>query len=678
MRPLQLHFLRFFTPLSDSQSKLIPMSQEIKVLCAAWTSPVRLLEGKPFSPPPPLPSTDLGCFPVRLGRDSSASPSFRHLVPGRFLGPHQFSRTQGCIPGPEVSRRSSCRSVSFDSFRQHNSRILHQLSGRNSLPLSLSTSNRAVGVVHSEGDPPFGRSHSGERQLGGGLPVQREVPSIGVDFQSFDFSEDLSVDSPSAGDRPVCVHPQFSTSQVLCPLPGSSSLESGRTLLPVVRPSTVRLPTLFDPPHSLGEDRPGRSGRGSGGPLLASETMVPEVVIASGGTTQSSPSVEGPCLPTHVSSAASETRKPTSHTLAAFREKGKQAGLSARAAEFTAEALRESTRASYDSKLESLFKWCNDFTCDPYSASLGQIADFLVFLFDKGLAISTIRGYRSAIASCHRGFQDGSSVTESSILSNLCESFFLKRPPVKTLLLAWSLPVVLRALAEAPFELLHKVSLHCLAIKTAFLVAIVSGQRISALHALSIEPGHVRWEPAGVRLVPRPNFIAKNQSPSSQPVEIFLPSMSSFSSVEADKVWCPVRALKWYLDRTKAKRSSTSLFVSSIEPFKAISKASISRWLVECITMAGPEALVSGKFRAHDTRSVSSSWALFNGASLRDIQQAAYWSSPNTFISCYLKDILAAEASFASAVLKSSSSGSLLLEFLSLLCSLLFISTSAL
>ena len=352
MRPLQLHFLRFFTPLSDSQSKLIPMSQEIKVLCAAWASPVRLLEGKPFSHPPPPPSADLRCFPVRLGRDSSASPSFRHLVPGRFLGPHQFSKTQGSVPGPEVSRRSSCRSVSSDSFRQHNSHVLHQLSGRNSLPLSLSSSIRAVGVVHSEGDPSFGCSHSGERQLGGGLPVQREVPSIGVDSQFFDFSEDLSGDIPSAGDRPVCVHPQFSTSQVLCPLPGSSSLESGRTLLPVVRPSTVRLPTLFDPSHSLGEDRPRRSGRGSGGPLLASETMVPEVVIASGGTSQSSPSFVGPCLPTHVSSTTSETRKPSSHTLAAFREKGKQAEPSARAAEFTAEALRESTRASYDSKLE--------------------------------------------------------------------------------------------------------------------------------------------------------------------------------------------------------------------------------------------------------------------------------------------------------------------------------------
>ena len=228
----------------------------------------------------------------------------------------------------------------------------------------------------------------------------------------------------------------------------------------------------------------------------------------------------------------------------------------------------------------------------PYSASLGQIADFLVFLFDKGLAISTIRVYRSAIASCHMGFQVGSSISGSSVLTKWCKSFFLKRSPVKTLLPAWILPVVLRALSKAPFEPLHKASLHCLAIKSAFFVAIASGHRISTLHALSVEPGHIRWEPAGVRLVPRPGFIAKNQSPSSQSVEIFLPSMSSFSSVEADKVWCPVRALKWYLDRTKDKRSSTSLFASSIEPFKAFSKASISRWLVECITMAGPSLLV--------------------------------------------------------------------------------------
>ena len=349
MRPLQLHFLRLFTPLSDSQSKLIPLTQEIKDLCAAWASPVRLQEGKPFSPPPPPPHT------LVLTSDACLS-GWGATLP---------SRTQGSFSGPQVSRSSCQRSVPSGSFGQHNSRVLYQLPGRDSLPLSMLSGDRAVGVVCSEGHPSLGRSHSGGGQLGSRLPIQREVSPIRVDSESLDFSEDLSGPCFSAGDRPVCVHPQLPTSEILCPLQGSSSLEGGRTLLPVVRSSTVCLPTLFDSSHSSGEDRSGRSRRGSGGPLLASETMVPEVVVSSGGTSQTSPSSEGPCLSTHVSSASSKAGESSSLTLAAFREKGKQAGLSARATEFSAEALREFTRASYDSKLEYFFKWCNNIPCVP-------------------------------------------------------------------------------------------------------------------------------------------------------------------------------------------------------------------------------------------------------------------------------------------------------------------------
>ena len=64
------------------------------------------------------------------------------------------------------------------------------------------------------------------------------------------------------------------------------------------------------------------------------------------------------------------------------------------------------------------------------------------------------------------------------------------------------------------------------------------------------------------------------------------------------------------------------------------------------------------KLRAHDNRSVSASWALFFGAPMLDIQRAAYWANPNTFISCYLKDVLVGEATFAKSVLKASSAGS--------------------
>ena len=54
--------------------------------------------------------------------------------------------------------------------------------------------------------------------------------------------------------------------------------------------------------------------------------------------------------------------------------------------------------------------------------------------------------------------------------------------------------------------------------------------------------------------------------------------------------------------------------------------------LVECIKMEGADVILADRVRAHDTRAVSSSWALLNGASLKEIQQAAFWSNPNSFI----------------------------------------------
>ena len=88
---------------------------------------------------------------------------------------------------------------------------------------------------------------------------------------------------------------------------------------------------------------------------------------------------------------------------------------------------------------------------------LGQIADFLVYLFDKGLSVPTIRLYRSSIASCHSGLEDGSSVSSSHVLSCIIRAFHLKRPHCKSLLPSWSLPAVLQALSKEPFEPMHRL-----------------------------------------------------------------------------------------------------------------------------------------------------------------------------------------------------------------------------
>ena len=113
-------------------------------------------------------------------------------------------------------------------------------------------------------------------------------------------------------------------------------------------------------------------------------------------------------------------------------------------------------------------------------------------------------------------------------------------------------------------------------------------------------------------------LFTKNQSDTSGSIEVvllllLLLLLSDFSSVVGDKLWCPVRALIWYLLKTTSFHKSDQLFLISRETFSATSRDTISRWLVSVIRTAGPEALTPGRSpRAHDTRSVSSSWALFN------------------------------------------------------------------
>ena len=121
----------------------------------------------------------------------------------------------------------------------------------------------------------FGRSLSGGGLFGSRLLVQGEVSPFRMDSESLDFQR---------------------TCQVLVPLPEivlfASTLEGGRTLLPVVKPSHPSRSFSESWRRSLRKER-----MWSWGSILASETMVPEVIVSSGGTSQNSPSSEGPCFP---------------------------------------------------------------------------------------------------------------------------------------------------------------------------------------------------------------------------------------------------------------------------------------------------------------------------------------------------------------------------------------------
>ncbi len=106
---------------------------------------------------------------------------------------------------------------------------------------------------------------------------------------------------------------------------------------------------------------------------------------------------------------------------------------------------------------------------------------------------------------------------------------------------------------------------------------------------------------------------------------------------------CPVRALKLYVDRSKVWRKSPQLLIcfGAGRRGLATSKQRISHWVRDAISLAYeawnlPSPL---SLRAHSTRGVASSQALFRGVPLEDICVAAGWSSPHTFVKFYNLDV---------------------------------------
>lgn len=86
----------------------------------------------------------------------------------------------------------------------------------------------------------------------------------------------------------------------------------------------------------------------------------------------------------------------------------------------------------------------------------------------------------------------------------------------------------------------------------------------------------------------------------------------------------------------------------------AASKSTLARWIRSCIVEAYAVKGVSPpkSIRAHSTRSLATSWADKEMASIQEVCRAAGWSSLHTFTKHYKVDILAsAEARFGRRVL---------------------------
>ena len=238
-------------------------------------------------------------------------------------------------------------------------------------------------------------------------------------------------------------------------------------------------------------------------------------------------------------------------------------GFSVEVAERIAAPQRSSTRTIYISKWALFEKWCRENLVDFSTPSLKPVSDFFMYLYqDLNRRPSTIDGYRTAIVDT-LGLV-GLPISRSSYLNRLLSSFHRDCPKSSRNLPKWNLSVVLNELTNALFEPMKDTDLKHLTLKTAFLLALAFGKCHRQIHAWVANKESNLGQQEKIALFPSSDFITKNQlaregSQSVSPVTI--PALTTIvdRQFKEDRTLCPVRALRYYFDRTKDLRGSRSL-----------------------------------------------------------------------------------------------------------------------
>ena len=328
----------------------------------------------------------------------------------------------------------------------------------------------------------------------------------------------------------------------------------------------------------------------------------------------------------------------------AVREKGFSAAVSAR----VVQSKRMSTQEIYESRWRKFVEWCGEQSVNPLECSYQKVADFFIHLFEvKGKAAGTIEGYKAAIVDTFKIFERDDISTNSTITC-LIRSFHLDKSRPKKDIFKWSLSLVLDVLRSPPFEPMSQISLANLTVKTIFLVALASGSRRSELHAITLFGSMLSRDKRSFVLRIDPDFLAKTDRKRARKERtMIIPALPDDDPIE--RALCPVRALNFYLERTKPIRSSTGamkLFVAYKPGYRGdICALTIARWIKKAVKWSYEAAHKSGtllhlhQIRAHEVRAFSASLAHLGDISSEKILRAANWKSHNTFTTFYLRDL---------------------------------------
>ena len=591
----------------------------------------------------------------RVGRSLKRAHCKGPLVGSGKQTAHKLSRVESSLSSSQRVPRTMYRQDSSSGIRQHYSSGLYKQRRRYEVGPSMCPTLEDPDLVLPETSDVKSPSHPGPSERDSRQAIQtrsdhtdRVVPPPGG------ISKHMQEVAPTSS-RSVCHKIQPQTSSVCLSSPGPPGCSSGCSHSAMGGPGCICLSTDLH----LGQS----SGEATGLPVPESYSDCSRVaqhalVLGLGGHVQSNspqPTKPAQSLDTAVQPDPSqESDKPESPCMAPRATAIKEQGFSKAVAARIEAPQRKSTRSVYEAKWTIFTKWCITNQVDFGSPPIKSVADFLLYLFEvKKLQPSTIDGYRSAIAD--KLGNTTVNISKDDNLTRLLDSFHRDRPRGRRGIPSWNLSLVLHQLTKAPFEPLKEASMKHLTFKTVFLLALGSGKRRSEIHAWQHKNIRHQSDWSKVSLFPSPSFLSKNQLAKEGPesvAPVVIPALAPTldRSLKSDRTLCPVRALRYYLDRTSDLRQGKELvFVSFKKGFdKDISPATISSWIKQtvilCYELSDHQAHTLHQVKAHDVRAFAASKAFQSGVSLEQILSACHWKSHNTFTQFYLKDVAWADS----------------------------------
>ncbi len=594
---------------------------------------------------PPSPYDHDGRINDRLGRGLRRKAG-EWRVEGRVpLLAYKLPGTQGCLPGFEVfsprSRGASCHSQDG----QYGGCVPHKPPRRFKVAHPGQACAPSSPLVSRQVPLFEGGSRSGSTEPGGRFSVETEAQAGGMDVEPSDGIPDLGSVWQSGGG-PLCFSRVIPVPALVLPeFPDDSRHRCVRP--PMAECQSVRVSANKADSGSTMQSEGERCPSPSHSPILALPDLVlgansPLVSASLGDSDQA-----GLTVPASGQDLASSAGALEVVGMAHTGPRAVIDGLPAEVQETIASARAPATRKLYSSKWGVFESWCLTRAIDPVNCPVGPVLEFLQERLTAGAAATTLRVYVAAIAA--RRELDEIPLGRHRLVSAFMRGARRLRPVRPTAVPSWDLSVVLEGLVTAPFEPLESASDRILTLKVVLLLALTSLKRVGDLQAFSVSETCMDFAPGLVKVTlrPRPGYIPKVLSTSfrSQVVTLHSFHPPPFASSEDERLHmlCLVRALKLYVDRSKVWRKSPQLLIcfGAGRRGLATSKQRISHWVRDAISLAyeARELPSPLSLRAHSTRGVASSQALFRGVPLEDICVAAGWSSPHTFVRFYNLDV---------------------------------------